>query len=270
MGLDERKSKLILDESAKLLPAFRMDLTPPQNALAMYERISQLLSRDDIYKEFKERSISSAKESIPYARELIKKSSDIFLTATKIAVAGNVIDLASQVRFDLKSELEKVLDIDFTIDDSSLLYSRLKSSSRVVYLADNAGENVFDTLYIEILKEIFPDIEFYYFVRSRPIINDITYSELKDDPINELATLIDSGIRTPGVIVENLNKEAKELFLSADCIISKGMGNYECLNHHNRYPIFFLLKVKCSVVASAVGAEIGTTICKCGYDKSTL
>jgi uncharacterized protein with ATP-grasp and redox domains len=245
-----------------MLPSFSLDLTPPQNATPMYQMISKLLQKDDLYKEVKDKSIKIAQNLAPECRQIILNSQDKFLTATKIAVAGNVIDLASQHSFDLENELQRVLDIDFTIDDSSKLFKKLQKSVTVVYLADNAGENIFDMLYIETLKDIFENIKVYYFTRSTPIINDITFDELKDDPINNLVTLIDSGVQTPGIVIEALTKEAKDLFESADCIISKGMGNFECLSEYKEYPIYYLLKVKCNVVASALGQSVGDLICK--------
>ena len=262
LGLDEKTTKRVLDESAKMLPSFSMSKNPPQNATPMYEMISTLLDKPDLYKEVKENSIEKAREFIPDCKKLIKNSSNPFLTATKIAVAGNVIDLASEFAFDLKDELDKVLDTNFAIDDSKRLEENLSKSETVVYLADNAGENIFDMLYIETLKDIFKDIKVYYFVRSVAIINDISYEELINDPINDIATLVDSGVRTPGIIVEDLNKNAREIFDSADCIISKGMGNYECLSENSEYPIYYLLKVKCQVVANSLKKEVGDIICK--------
>ncbi len=260
--MDEKTTKKVLDESAKMLPSFSMDQTPPKNATPMYEMISALLDKSDLYKEAKEKSIEKAKKFIPKCREVVKNSTNPFLTATKIAVAGNVIDLASEFEFDLEKELDKVMQTDFSIDDSEKLYEKLSKSETVVYLADNAGENVFDMLYIETLKDIFKDIKVYYFVRSAPIINDITYDELKEDAINKFATLVDSGVKTPGIIIEDLTKEALDIFKKADCIISKGMGNYECLSENLEFPLYYLLKVKCQVVANSLEREVGDIICK--------
>ncbi len=255
-------TKKVLDESAKMLPTFSMGKTPPENATPMYQMISILLEKPDLYQEVKEKSIQKAKAFLPECQRAIDQSSFPFLTATKIAVAGNVIDLASEFSFDLGDELKKVLNTDFAIDDTTLLYEKLQRSQKVVYLADNAGENVFDTLYIQTLKTLFPKIHISYFVRATPIINDITYNELLSDEINEVADLVNSGVETPGIVIENLTKEARLLFEDADCIISKGMGNYECLSDQADYPIYYLLKVKCNVVANALDQNVGDIICK--------
>ena len=61
--------------------------------------------------------------------------------------------------------------------------------------------------------------------------------------------------------------EFRERFENADMIISKGQGNYESLNEttHN---IIFLLMVKCEVIASTIGEEVGTMVVKSGFQES--
>uniref|UniRef100_UPI003FA2FCAD ARMT1-like domain-containing protein n=1 Tax=Sulfurospirillum cavolei TaxID=366522 RepID=UPI003FA2FCAD len=67
---------------------------------------------------------------------------------------------------------------------------------------------------------------------------------------------------TPGLAFEQMSPSARELYEKSDCILSKGMGNFECLNERSDDPIFFLFKVKCQVVAEAVGATLGDIVCK--------
>ena len=80
--------------------------------------------------------------------------------------------------------------------------------------------------------------------------------------IDEVATIIDTKAPTPGIIRDALKGRPKELFESADLIISKGMGNYECLSEQSDLSIFFLLKVKCQAVANSLKQEIGDIVCK--------
>lgn len=82
--------------------------------------------------------------------------------------------------------------------------------------------------------------------------------------MDEVATIVDSGVPTPGLALELMNDHARALLKKAECIISKGMGNYECLGDIKGLPIFFLFKVKCAVVARDVGANLGDIICKQG------
>ena len=262
LELDDKKSKAILDLAASHLPKFSLEKTPPTNATPLYEDMAKLLGTDDLYADIKKRSIEKALSLKPKCEALLAQSEDKFLVATKIAVVGNVIDLASKVMYDLDEEVDKVMVSDFAIDDSDALFEKLSHSKKVVYLADNAGENIFDAIYIAYLKEHFKELEIFYFVRGNPIINDLTMKDMEYDLLHTLTTVIDSGVSTPGLVYHDMLEEAKRLYDEADCIISKGMGNYECLSTNTTHPLFFLLKIKCSVVASSLNRPLGAIICK--------
>lgn len=236
--------------------------TPPHNATPMYEAIANYLEVDDLYDDMKNQASKKAQEFIPTCKKAIKASNIPLKGAIKTAIAGNVIDLAAEVMFDLEEEIEKIFTTNFAIDDFDDLELKLKTTKKLVYLADNAGEEVFDKLCIETIKKIFPQIEVFYFVRGKPIINDLTIEHAKKSGLDQVATLVDSGVPTPGYAIDFAHSKAHEIFKSADCVISKGMGNYECLGEEKNYPIFFLLKVKCQVVARAIGAKLGDIICK--------
>jgi len=228
-----------------------MSKTPPQNATPMYQMISTLLDKPDLYKEVKEKSIQKAISFIPKCEASIQKSNNPFLTATKIAVAGNVIDLASEFSFDLEDELSKVFDTDFSHDDFIKFKNQLNDAKNIVILGDNVGEHIFDFMFVEVLKELYPHAKYSYFVRGKPIINDVTMNEALACGFNELCELVDSGVDTPGFVYARATSHAKILFDRADVVISKGMGNYECLSPSHRENICFLLKVKCEVVANS-------------------
>lgn len=246
------------------IQAFDMNQNPPINAAPLYEAMAELLKVDDLYADFKKASSLKAKAFLPLCEERIRTSAHTLFEATKTAVAGNVIDLAAVMLYDLEEELEKIYHTPFAIDDFDALEAKLEQTKTLVYLADNAGEEIFDKLYIQTIKELYPDIKVYYFVRGRPIINDLTCKDALDSKMDEVAVIVNSGVPTPGLALEFINEEARVIFERAECIISKGMGNYECLGETKGLPIFFLFKVKCNVVAQAVGAQLGTIVCKRG------
>ncbi len=262
LDLDEIESKKVLDLAAKHLPTFSLQKTPPSNATPLYEDIATHLGMKDIYHDIKQRSIIQALALKPRCQEILQESKNRFLTATKIAVVGNVIDLASQVQYDLKEEVDHVMQTDFAIDHTDALFEKLSQSRSLVYLADNAGENIFDAIFIEEIKRLFPSLRVHYFVRGKPIINDLCLEDMQDDPLHQLTNVIDSGVSTPGLVYEDMHKEAQIIYDDADCILSKGMGNYECLSTNTTHPIFFLLKIKCHVVSSSLKQPLGAIICK--------
>lgn len=246
------------------IKAFDMNQTPPHNAVPLYEAMAELLNVDDLYAEFKTASSQKAKAFLPFCKNKIQNAQNKLFEATKTAVAGNVIDLAAVMLYDLEEELEKIYHTPFAIDDFKALEKQLAHTQTLVYLADNAGEEIFDKLYIQTIKSLYPNIEVYYFVRGRPIINDLTCKDALASRMDEVAIIVDSGVPTPGLAMEFMNENARTIFEKAECIIAKGMGNYECLGETKGLPIFFLFKVKCNVVAKAVGAQLGNIICKRG------
>ena len=173
-----------------------------------------------------------------------------------------MIDLAAAVEFSLEEELEKIFHRDFAHNDFSSLETQLQKAKNVVVLGDNVGEHIFDYMFIQTLQELYPEITFTYMVRGTPIINDVTMKEAQEQGFDTLCNLVDSGVNTPGFTYNRASEVAKKLFDTADLVISKGMGNYECLSPSHRNNICFLLKVKCGVVANSLEKEVGDIICK--------
>jgi len=241
---------------------FSFSNNPPEVASDVYEKMAEIANKEDLYDEVKELSTKKAQSFIPVLEKKLKLTSNKLLTATKIAVAGNVIDLAAEVEFDLDEELEKIFETDFSHNDFDKFKDELNRVKKVVYLGDNVGEHIFDYMFIEILQELYPSLDIYYFVRGNPIINDVTIKEAKEAGFDKLCYLVDSGVNTPGFAYDRANGDAKKLFDNADLVISKGMGNYECLSPTHRDNICFLLKVKCGVVANSLGRDIGDIVCK--------
>jgi len=241
---------------------FSFSNNPPEVASSVYEKMAKIANKADLYDEKKELSTKKALSFVPILKDKLLNFQNKLLTATKIAVAGNVIDLAAEVEFDLEEELLKIFDTEFADNDFELLEAQLGLAKNVVILGDNVGEHIFDYMFIETMKELFPSVTFYYMVRGCPIINDVTMKEAKEAGFHKLCNLVDSGVNTPGFAYSRANEKARKLFDNADLVISKGMGNYECLSPSHRENICFLLKVKCGVVADFLGKEVGDIICK--------
>jgi len=252
-----------LNSSVELLSKnFSFDDTPPEIASYVYEKMAEIANKDDLYDDIKNISTKKALSLVPTLKEKLKESSNKLLTATKIAVAGNVIDLAAPVEFDIEEELKKIFHTEFAYNDFDLFKNKLEGAKTVLVIGDNVGEHIFDYMFIETLKELYPNTDFSYMVRGNPIINDVTMVEAKEAGFDELCSLVDSGVNTPGFTYNRANDYSKELFDKADLVISKGMGNYECMSPSHRQDICFLLKVKCEVVARSLGKNIGDIVCK--------
>ncbi|MFZ3382512.1 MAG: ARMT1-like domain-containing protein, partial [Candidatus Methanoperedens sp.] len=124
----------------------------------------------------------------------------------------------------------------------------------VVYLADNCGEIVFDTLLLEEIKKLGGRITLV--VRGAPILNDVTMKEVKELGIDKMVDrVLTTGSNAIGLCLQEAPPELVEAFGKASLIISKGMANYETMSEYDFRPIAYLLKTKCDSVAEAMGLK---------------
>ncbi len=185
---------------------------------------------------------------------MVDDSQDRLMAAVKVAIAGNIIDFGANADFDLRNDIETILSQDFGINHYKEFCEGLGGAKKVLYIADNAGETVFDRILIEEIQK--PVI---YVVREKPVINDAVRKDALEAGIGSVAEIISSGCDAPGTILKLCSSEFMKVYRSADFVISKGQGNYEGLSGEAR-PIFFLLKTKCAVIARDIGVEKGHII----------
>jgi len=253
---DEKILKRILDEVGMMLRDIPLESTPPETGMLVYEKVREITGEFDPYKELKIESAEKALALYPSLKRIVEQSNDKLLTAIRMAIAGNVIDFGPNRDFDIEEEIDDVLQKDFAIYDYDKFKDGLDRTNEILYLGDNAGEAVFDRILIEALKK-----PVTYVVRDVPVINDVTYEDALHAGIDEVASIVSSGTRAPGTILKTCNAEFKEAYNNSNFIISKGQGNYEGLSNEKR-PIFFLLKVKCHVIAHDIGVNVGEIVLK--------
>jgi len=253
---DEKEIKRVLDEVGRMLSSIPIESTPPESGKIIYQKVSEITGIRDPYKEIKKKSTDTALTLYPSLKNEINKEQDMLLTAIRIAIAGNVIDFGANSHFNIEQEIDEILRKDFAICDYEKFKAKLNESNEILYIGDNAGECVFDRILIEEMKKTVT-----YVVRDVPIINDATYEDAIQAEIDKVATIISSGTDAPGTILETCNPEFKKIYDRAKFIISKGQGNYEALSNERR-PIFFLLKVKCHIIANDIGVNKGDIVLK--------
>jgi uncharacterized protein with ATP-grasp and redox domains len=253
---DEKMIKRVLDEVGMVLKDIPLASTPPESGRLIYRKVSEVTGILDPYSEIKKESTQKALSLYPYLKSRVEKASDRLLTAIRIAGAGNVIDFGVYGNFDLSREVDQVLEKDFVVFEYTKFKHGLDKAREILYLGDNAGECVFDRILIEEIKK-----PVAYVVRDAPIINDATYEDAVQAGITDVATIISSGTDAPGTILKTCTAEFKEMYRHSSFIISKGQGNYEALSNEMS-PVFFLLKVKCQVIANDLGMDEGDIVLK--------
>jgi len=211
---------------------------------------------DDPFAEEKAKSHRLASKLYLEWKPKVKASDHPFELALRLSIAGNIMDYGAGNSFDIHKTIDKVISATFAIDHSSLLKKRISRAKSILYLADNAGEIVFDKLFLETIGH--PDVTFA--VRGGKALNDVTVQDAEEAGIDTVATVISNGFDAPSTLLAQCSEEFLAVYKSVDLIISKGQGNLEGLIHEKDSRIFFLLMVKCDVMAELLKVEKGSLV----------
>ena len=233
------------------------DQFPPLAAREMYAMLRRVTGIDDPFARIKEISNTKALAMYPGLKERVAVARDPFDTALRLALAGNMIDYGRSAADGLNMDkvVEHFQTASFAIDHRKRLREKIMAARDILYILDNAGEIVFDRVFIE---EIGPD-KVIAAVRGTPIINDVTMKDADQTGLNEVCRVISSGSAASGTPVAICSEEFKALFHGADLVIAKGQGNYESLHEEDR-EVFHLFVAKCPVISIEVGVEEGSAL----------
>jgi uncharacterized protein with ATP-grasp and redox domains len=240
-----------------LRTAAEMDLsdTPPAIGQRIHRRLREITGVKDPYRNVKDRFNRLALDMMPNLRARVETADDPLMMAVRLAIAGNVIDLGVRLNVseeDVRESIGRTLEEPF-FGEIELFRGAVGDAESILYLADNAGEIVFDRLLVEQL----PCERTTVAVRGGAVINDATRADAEEAGLPELVDVIENGSDAPGTILTDCSREFRERFRDADLIIAKGQGNYETLSQEDE-SLFFLVKVKCPVIAAHAGLPVGT------------
>ncbi|MEA3346641.1 MAG: ARMT1-like domain-containing protein, partial [Candidatus Auribacterota bacterium] len=246
---------------------FPLTSSPPEMGKIIYGLAKRITQKNDPYAGIKEESNKLALSIYNKLKKKVSHSHDRLLMAVKLAIAGNIIDYGVKNSLNVDVELARILNEENkaineenkSIFDYARFKSALKRAKTILYLADNAGETVFDRILIEEIKRIDRDKRIMYAVKEKPVINDALAEDACVCGIDKLAEVISSGSDAPGTVLSLCSKDFLAIYGKADMVISKGQGNFEALSREKR-PIFFLFMAKCPVIAMDVGCDVGDVI----------
>ncbi|MDX9754376.1 MAG: ARMT1-like domain-containing protein [bacterium] len=237
----------------------RMDLNDPPPVMSQY--IHQMIRRKtgliDPYKEIKELSNRVVLSMYDRLKEQIQESADPLETALRLAIAGNLIDMGARSHIDA-AYIQDAINRAFVEPlawNREAFVTEVEQAGAILYLADNAGEIVFDRLLIEEL----PMEKITVAVRGYPILNDATMDDAREVGLTEIVRVMDTGAAAPGIVLSDSSESFVQAFEEADLILSKGQGNYETLSDCEK-DIFFILTVKCPVIARDLDCRPGEMI----------
>jgi len=198
-------------------------------------------------------------------KEKVFSSSDPLFTASRLAIAGNIIDFGIFTSVNIEGTVQRALEGPIEIDDIQGLRQIAEGPKNVLYLLDNAGEIVFDMLLIEAIQRTGCAVTAV--VKGGAVLNDALMDDALQVGLDRICRVIDNGSDAVGTILEMCPEGFVSAYQSADAVISKGQGNFETLMNEDRSDIFFLFQSKCDAVSLHLGLEKGSMVLAQGADR---
>ncbi len=243
--------------SLRLLTRLDWHQSPPALALRIHRFIRDATNNPDPYAEVKDRLNRRAALLEPTWHKRLAEAFPPFEAAVRMAIFGNLLDVAAKTKLgeaDVDAAFGHALTAPL-MGSAQELQDAIASARHILYLADNAGEIVFDRGLLSLL----PLGRFTVVVRGGPVLNDATLADARWAGLQDFCDVMANGSDVPGTILKECSLEFRTLFAAADLIIAKGQGNYESLAGINKH-IFFLLKIKCDVLAQDLGWPLGSLV----------
>jgi uncharacterized protein with ATP-grasp and redox domains len=246
-----------LKEVIKLLNReFRPTVVPADLGTKRDRMIKLLTGNGDPYKRSKKMSNEKAMRLLPKARKFVEEGfnqQDRFKKACLCTIVGNVMEFdipGHKFTFGTLAKSLREAAKDLFVDDIDKAYELAKKAQSVLYLADNAGEIVFDTLLVEQLKNM--GVSVTYVVKGGPIINDATLEDVEFSGMNKLAdNILTTGTDAVGLLTKEVSPEFLKVYDEAELVFAKGMGYAETLTEYKlTKPHFLLFRTKCNPVAN--------------------
>ncbi|MBD3256598.1 MAG: DUF89 family protein [Candidatus Lokiarchaeota archaeon] len=240
----------------------------------LYRLVAETINVEDPYRKQKKEYNNLALAYYDDTKKIVKNADDPLFEAIAASAIGNTIDFAAQHEIDLINDLKNFTPQNFSInhyDDFRKELNKLaKLEGTLLILGDNTGEIVFDKLLVETIKEIYPNLEIVYAVRSAPVINDSTMEDAEEIGLAKIVKVIES-CPVPGIDLKSATEEFKKYFYDENgFILSKGQGNFETLHNpdqpsNHELPdknIYYLLKAKCNLMERIFNCAKGDLIFK--------
>ncbi len=216
-----------------------INISPFELAIIINNIIKESVGNNDPYLEDKNDHNNKILNIYSEIEEKVYNAEDRLIEAIKYSICGNRIDLGIFPTIDISKVLEMCNNITFEKKYLDLFKKELNKANNILFIADNAGEIVFDKILINIFKKMGKSV--YLGVRKFPIINDITAEDA-----------MKLGFNNDNIIPIGL--EDIEIVDSYDLVISKGQANFEL--YHKKNNVIFLFIVKCAILAKVLNVPI--------------
>ena len=227
----------------------------------IFELVKKHLNNEDPYQEIRQYYNNLFLQSY----DDFDKKINSFKTAIKYAIIGNIIDFSpinNQEITKIDDWFDNIDNLSLTIDHVDKLINDIKKAKTILYLGDNCSEICLDKLLLKRIKQLNPSLKIYFGVRGKPVVNDSIESDAYEVGIDEYASIISNGDNSLGTILSRTSAQFNQIYQNCDFVIAKGQANFESLSEENK-KIYFLLMVKCGVIAKYINVPEKSLVCYC-------
>ncbi len=255
---DERVSEIVAACRALLEERHTLPVPSPVIASEIHRLAYRMAGAVDPYRDLKLANNADAAAVCRAVRDDLVTFRDRALAA----VIGNTLDygsMAHKVTDNFVEFFHREFSAGLTVDDTEDIQAL---TDRVVYIADNCGEIVFDALLVDHLKRHGSHVTFA--VRGAPILNDATLEDARTLGIDrkvDILTTTSGSIAELGLNLDMMPPELADALDRCTLVIAKGMANYESLSDYRDLPpVAYMMSVKCEPIARHVGIPVGSKI----------
>ncbi|WP_020225906.1 damage-control phosphatase ARMT1 family protein [Holdemania massiliensis] len=230
----------------------------------IYRLVKQTVCTEDPYAELRQKVNARLLAEIPALAQRIDQAADPFAEALWIDALANGFDFnpIHHPNFEqMLNNFHASLTLAFTEDQTEALRQDCLQSETLLMLGDNFGEVVIDRLLLEQIHQLNPKLNLIYAVRGAPVVNDVIKADASQAGIGQFARILSNGDDALGTLLSRTSAEFRAVYDQADLLLCKGQANFECLvdvPEKNRY---FIMKVKCTVLAKRTKQTLGSLVC---------
>jgi uncharacterized protein with ATP-grasp and redox domains len=179
-----------------------------------------------------------------------------FRLAVKLACMANLFDDDLLRAVEVSELFARTEEVQLQTEVWNDFRRDLKAAQEILFIHCAAGEVLLDKL----LLERFTGKQITSVVRADPIMRGCTRGDAEQVGLDTVAReILDPGIDCLGAPLSQCSQEFRDRFHRADLVVAKGQAAYETLCEEQKQ-VYFLLRVKCRVMAHALGLRIGDLV----------
>lgn len=244
----------------KVLEGFSLDAELTELASEFFRYVAlNVPGVVEYYRALKSASNRRALENLPLHMEYASRLEGFkkFNYLVRLSAVANLVDYGVADHKPLEYAMTPHFVEGYAVykDDSRLLYDLVvRGSLKIVWLFDNAGEAVYDTLLISEIRKWGNAV--YGLVKDEPgFQNDISLSDVEQLNLGKLVDGIKSyGCSCSSIHLNHVSEGVRSLIAESDLVVAKGMSHFEYLSDIDLgKPVVFILVPKCDPVARRIG-----------------